>query len=228
MPVTTTPQIIIDDAQNRSSKNRPGVLLTDATEGLRLVIRAMQGLYSYGARVNPIFFAGTAEVPFASPGWPRPENAESVYRIENPQGVEVVVVPYDDRAAEPTEPAVYEIGQVFRPASAAAPNPQAGNLTFWYARRPANPANKDAAIDALWPEAYNELLILEVAIYLALKDGRMDEVGFLKEERNVWLKLFTAFMEHATANLRARYNLVRRFTTNTIVPLRSLLAGEGQ
>lgn len=227
MAVTTTVQQILDGAYTRSSKNRPGILMTDATEGLQLVIRSLRGLYAYAARVNPTYFGAQTVVAFVSPGWRRPELAESIYRIETPAFVEVAVVPFDDRQAEPSMPAVYAFAQIYRPASVNAPDPQSGNLVFWHARRPTDPANLAATLDADWAEAYNELLMLEVAIYLALKDGRLDELAALRAERDSWATLFTAFLEHETANLRARWNLVRRFTTNTLVPIRSLLAGGG-
>lgn len=224
--MATTPQQILDAAHARSTKNDPGLIATQATELLQVVIRALRGLYSYAARINPTFFAEQIDVPFASGGWIRPSAAESIWRIENPALVEVAVVPFDDRVnAEPTMPCVYEFGQKFRPATALAPNPQSGNLTFFYAKTPADPATLAANLDTLWVDRYNELLIGEVAIYLALKDGRMDEVAVLRNEREPWLARFTAFLEHATANERRRWSLVRRFNTNTIVPLRSLLAG---
>jgi hypothetical protein len=224
--MSTTVQQILDAAHARSTKNDPGLIATQATELLKVVIRAMQGIYAYAARINPTFFAEQIDVPFAAGGWLRPSLAESIWRIEDPTLAEVVVVPYDDRVkAEPTIPAVYEFGQKFRPATALAPNPQGGSLTFFYAKRPADPANLAANLDALWTEQYNELLIDEVAIYLALKDGRMDELSILRSEREPWVARFTAFLEHATANERRRFSQVRRFNTNTIVPLRSLLAG---
>lgn len=225
MAVVTTVQEVLDGAYNRSSKNRPGILMVDATEGLKLVIRSLRGLYAYAARVNPTYFAETLAVSFATGGWARPAVAESIFRLETATLTEVVVVPWDDRVAEPSLPAVYAFGQKYYPASLSAPNPQSGNLTFWYAKRPTDPANLAALVDALWTEQFNELLMLEVAIYLALKDGRLDELMVLREERDSWAKLFTAFLEHETACERGRFNQVRRFTTHTLVPIRSLLAG---
>lgn len=221
-----TVQEALNGAYGHSSKSQ-ALHIAEATEGVNVVHRALSGLYAYAARVNPTFFAEQLSVAFAAGGWTRPAAAESIYRIELAAGGEVAVVPFDDRAkAEPGEPCVYEFGQVFRPARAIAPDPQSGNLVFWYARAPTKAATLAATLDAQWTERFDELLMLEVAIYLALKDGRMDEVALLKAERNIWANLFTAFLEHSTANLRARFGQVRRFTTNTLVPIRSLLAGE--
>jgi hypothetical protein len=225
MAVVTTPRIILDGAYAKSQKNKPGAIATESVELLQLVIRAMRGLYAFSARINPTFFAESAAVAFAAPGWPRPQTAEAIFRIENPAGAEVVVVPFDDRGAEKGMPAVFPLGQVYRPASAGAPDPQAGNLTFFYSKRPTDPADLNATLDALWTEQFNELLILEVAIYLAIKDGRADELGAYKSDRDRWANLFGAFLEHETMNLRRRYGQIGRFNTQSMVPLMSLLAG---
>lgn len=225
MAVTTTPQTILDGAYAKSQKNKPGAIATESVELLQLVIRATRGLYAFAARINPTFFAESAVVAYSAPGWARPQNAEAVFRIENPTPAEVVVVPFDDRRAEAGMPAVYPFGQVYRPASAGAPDPQAGNLTFYYAKRPTDPATLAATLDALWTEQFNELLILEVAIYLAIKDGRADELGAYRSDRDRWAMLFGAFLEHETLNMRRRYGQIARFNTQSIVPLMSILAG---
>jgi hypothetical protein len=225
MPVTTKPRDILQAAYAKSLKNRPGAIASESTELLQVVIRSMRGLYAFAARINPLFFAESAAVAFAAPGWPRPQNAEAVFRIEMPSGAECVVVPFDDRQAEPGMPAVYEFAQKYIPVTALAPNPQNGNLTFYYAKRPTDPADLDSAIDALWTEQFNELLILEVAIYLALKDGRVDEVGAYKLDRDRWANLFAAFLEHESMNERRRYGQVARFNVKSMMPIWSLLAG---
>lgn len=225
MAVVTTPQMVLEGAYAKSLKNKPGAIASESGELLQLVIRAMRGLYAFAARINPTFFAESAVVAFAGAGWARPSNAEAVYRIETGAGVEVVVVPFDDRKAEPGIGALYSFGQIYRPASAGAPDPQAGNLTFFYAKRPTDPATLATTLDALWTEQFNELLILEVAIYLALKDGRADEVNAYKADRDRWAQLFAAFLEHETMNERRRYGQIGRFNTRSMVPIMSLLAG---
>lgn len=225
MAVVTTPQDILNGAYAKSLKNRPGAIASESSELLQLVIRATRGLYAAAARINPTFFAESAVVAFAAGGWARPQNAEAVFRIENPTPAEVVVVPFEDRRAEPGLPAVYSFGQLYRPASAGAPDPQAGNLTFFYAKRPTDPATLATALDALWTEQFNELLILEVAIYLAIKDGRDSEVVNYKVDRDRWANLFFAFLEHETLNERRRFGQVARFNTKSMMPVWSLLAG---
>lgn len=225
MAVITTPQMILDAAYPKSLKNKPGAIASESSELLQLVIRAMRGLYAFAARINPTYFAESAAVGFAAGGWARPQVAEAIFRLEDPGAAEVVVVPFDDRRSEPGKPAVYRFGQVFRPASAGAPDPQAGNITFFYAKRPTDPATLNATLDALWAEQFNELLILEVAIYLAIKDGRAAEIAAYKDDRDSWAKLFAAFLEHETLNERRRYGQVARFNSPSMMPVWSLLAG---
>lgn len=233
MAVTTTPRNIIDAAYAKSMKNKPGTIATESTELLQLVIRALRGLYSVAARVNPTFFAEEDDITLATGAWARPLVAESIYRIERVSGTtggtgddgdEVVVVPFDDKTAEEGMNAVYEFGQKFYPAGNAL-DPTGGDLKFYYAMRPADPATLVATLDPLWQESYNELLILETAIYLAMKDGRADEVAGYKGERDTWATLFIAFLEHSTVNMRARFGQEHKFITKRLVPLNSLFAG---
>lgn len=224
MAVTTTVQDILNGAYAKSKKNNPGRIATESTELLEVVKRSLRGLYSFAARINPAFFAETASVAFASGGWARPETAESIWRIENPSNVEVVVVPIEDRAAEVGKPAVYEFGKQFRGAGNAS-DPTSGNLTFFYSRRPTDATALTSTLDAQWVEQFNELLMLEVAIYLAIKDERPGELPELKTQRDAWAKQYIAFLEHATVNVVRRWGHIQRFNSPTMVPLFSLLAG---
>ena len=74
-------------------------------------------------------------------------------------------------------------------------------------------------LDEDWDEAYNDLLILEVAIYLAMKDGRSEEVQMLKAERNTWAQLFGQFLQHSTANLQRRFGHVKIINVETLLPM---------
>lgn len=214
-------------------RNKPGTIATESTELLQLVIRSLRGLYAVSARVNPTFFAEDADVTLASTAWARPETSESIYRIERvaattggtgAAGDEVVVVPFDDKKAESGIPAIYEFGQKFKTAG-NTPDPTGGDLKFYYSKRPTDPANLDAAIDALWQESFDELLILETAMYLAIKDSREAEVNNLKGERDNWAAMFVAFLEHSTANERRRFGHFHTIVTKRLIPLSAMFAG---
>ena len=221
--VTTTPQDILNGAYGKSAKNVPGKLATDSTELLEVVHRSLRGLYAIAARINPYFFASSASVAHNGTGWPRPEAAEAVVLIQA-GGNDVGVVPIEDRAADHALPNVYRFGQLYRSAGNAS-DPTSGNLTFWYAKRSDKPASLTSTLDAAWVESYNELLVLEVAVYLALKDGREDEIPALKAERDYWLRLFVAFLEHETQNEKRRWGQQRFLPSTAVLPLGELVAG---
>ncbi len=212
----STPAAIIAAAIGRSTKNRSDILADNATELLRVVKASLSGAYSIAAEVNPQFFGVAESIAFAAGGWARPVEAENIFRIQNPALAEVVVVPYDDQAAETAKPAVYHFGQKFITAGNAG-DPIAGNLTFFYSKRAPAIATIDTAIEAAWPSQYDELLVGDIATYLSLKDGRTDEARTLAEERNRWLVLFVKFLEHETTNTRHRFGHRRTFNTQSIV-----------
>lgn len=223
MAVTTTPRDILEAAYPRSMQNNPGTIATESTELLAVVKRALDGCFAFAARINPTFFADTADVVGVGGVWARPETAESLFRIEEADGTEVVVVPYDDRTAEALLPSLYEYGRNFYAAGNATDPGDTDTLTFYYSKRADQPAGLDSTLDALWVEQFNELLILEVALYLAVKDGaaqsRGNELQALVAERNRWANRFNAFLEHATTNLRRRYGHVRRINTEALLPI---------
>jgi hypothetical protein len=220
MAVTTTVQDILNGAYGKSLKNQPGTIAAEATELLNVVNRIHRGIYAFSARLNPIFFAEAVPITEAGGTWPRPEEAEAIARIEDSAFAEVIVVPFDDRAAEPGKLSVYEFGQVFTVAGAG--NDPSGDLTFWFSRRPTAYTALVDTLDAQWREEYNELLILELAIYLSAKDGRFDEVGLWVPERDRWASLLGAFLQHATSNLVKRFGHTNRMNAETlqsIIPL---------
>jgi hypothetical protein len=232
MAVTTTPEELMEAAYAKSMKNSPGQIASESTELLQVVIRTLRKFYSIAARVNPLYFADQTVVaaPGAAQPWPRPEGAESVFYITDSSGDEVVVVPFDDRTAESGKAAVYRVGKNYYSAgNANDPDPATDALTFWLSPRPTDPADFQSAISADWEEAYNELIVLELAAYLAKKDagttGRDVELTHLAEERDEWLRLFIMFLEHETANEVRRFGHVKRINIQTLVPLNDLLIG---
>jgi len=224
MAVTTTVQDILYAAYSRSTQNNPGTIATESTELLSVVQRAIDGAYAFAARINPTFFADTADVVGVGSVWARPELAESIFLIEESDGTEVAVVPYNDRGAEALKPSVYEFGQNFYAAGNVAVDPGATDtLTFYFASRPATLTDLTDTLDALWREQFNELLVTEVAIYLAVKDGagqsRQTELQALIGERNRWANRMAAHLEHATANLRRRWGQIQRINTEALLPI---------
>lgn len=221
----STPRQILGRAYNKSSKNEPGKSLADTTEGLALVNTKARLFFALGARVNPLFFGVAASVAKDVGGyWPLtafPSRPEIIFDVKN-GSADVAILPYDDLAAEPQLAAVYFLGQRFYPAGRA--NDATGALTFWYARAYTD-ATIDAEIDAFWPTEFDELLVLEVAATMALKDGRAEEAALLKQERDTWLRAYLMRLEHLIAAERRSKPLRRRFATQSMAPLGGMLAG---
>lgn len=226
----TTVQQIIDRAQAKSMKNRPGVVATDS-ELVDIALVAQRNLFALAARVNPTFFGDELDVAYAAPGWARPVDAESIHRIELVGAIvetEIKVVPHDDRLADRFHPSVYRFGQVFRSVGRAIDPETTDSLRFFYSKRPTDPVDMTSTLDAMWPTQYDELLALEVAMYLCLKDSaeqRGAELGELRGMRDASLRQFIAFLEHETANLVRRHSQFRRINTETVMPINSLVAG---
>lgn len=225
-----TPNDLFTAALAKSRKNQPGITATPA-ELLATFRRVFQVFFTIGARVNPAFFGTKADVAFsggAVEGWPRPADAESIYLIRDEAEEKVIIVPFDELDADPFSPAVYEWGQVFYAAGNALDpvgESAATELTFWYSKKPDALADADTELDPLWPDSHNELLVLELAIILALKDERMAEVSDLRTDRDSWLQNFVAHLEHATTGVTRSTGTAQRFTGPTYVPLNKLLAG---
>jgi hypothetical protein len=236
--VTTTVQNILTAAYALSTKNKPGTIATESTELLEVVKRALRGIYSAAARIDNTFFAGVGEVTAnaesggpAGEGWERPQEAESIFRIERTRGTtggvgdpndEVVLVPYDDRKAEEGMGAVYRIGQAFFPAG-NTPDPTGGELRFFFSRRPDDPESLASTLDSQWTEQFNDILIFDVGAYLARKDGREPEAAALLGEMGKCAARFVAFLEHKESNERRRFAHVRRINTNTLVSVMQLM-----
>lgn len=216
-------QDILTDAYAKSKKNQPERIATEETELVGVVNRIVRTMFMIGVRVNPYWFGVDNAIAFSSPGWARPPKAEAVFRIEIDASTEVIVVPFKERDVEPTIPAVYRYAQVYRSAGNAS-DPTSGNLTFFYSERPTDVADLTTEIDTRFPVAYKELLDLETAIYLAIKDERESEVAALVRERDRSLLMYLAFLEHETLN-EVGIQHISPFNTPSMIPIASLLTG---
>jgi len=164
-----------------------------------VVHRSLRRYFTEGARVNPRVFSRTMEVGFSATvfGWPKP-SANAVYRIERGDGVEVIRVDFDQKDADPARPAVYELGGVYYPAGNAL-DPSAGSLFFFISVRPrplsAMTGDPAGTLDPLWPEDFNGLLVLDVAMYLDRKDSRSVELAARTEEWKLEMERYRSFLE---------------------------------
>lgn len=233
--MATTVRQIIDAAYATSKKNQPGAIASETGELLEMVNRSLRGFFAEGARHNRKFFGRRIEVEFnagASGGWQRPEGAESVVRIEAGDdvkdgagstisaGTQIVEVPFDQRNAEPGKPCIYSYGQVYYSAGNER-DPAEGDLIFFCSMRPALLTaleGVEGTLDPLWPEQFNQLLILDVARYLAVKDGgREDEVAAFAAEYEREHQRYIEFLQHESTTEVKSWGHFNRINPPSIV-----------
>lgn len=209
----------------RSGKMKNQQIATASEELLKKLNRGTRTLFAAAARINPYYFGKELDVAFVTDGWAWPADMNLLFGLELPSGAECVIVPRDQKAAETGKPAVFALGPKLYTAGNTL-DPVAGNLTFFYSRGPALPAELDDDIDAGLPEDYHEPLINEIAAYLATKDGRYDDRSAFMEEYTAGVGLFMAHIEHATATIeRRKYGQVRRFNLQTLLPTGAQVTG---
>lgn len=221
----TTYEEIITNAHGYSSKSRPDQIATKATELLALASRSVRAIFAIAARAHPEYWGQTANTAHDGVGWPRPANAQAVIGIQRSNdAVPVKIVPFDDRLAELSFPSVYFYGRKYRITGSALGPFNGDLLTIAYSRMPNKPLLLTDIIDAEWEEAFDNFVTVDVAIYLALKDGRLDEVETLKPVQQKEAQLFLDFMASANIGQVFRFGQPRRVTVPSIMPL---LAGGG-
>ncbi len=197
---------ILGAAYNHSSKLVPNITVFDAVEGLAMARRALHGLWAWGARINQDWFSSVPAVVAHDGtllGWPRPADAMIVYLIlKNTTAEEVLPVQREEAALFSYRPAVYREGVVYKPAH-TDPGPT-HSLRFHFSRWPATPAALTDPVDTMWPSQFDELFAIETAIFMLLKDGRIEEASQLRVDRDRWLSNLGAFLSMETVGVRVR------------------------
>jgi hypothetical protein len=200
---------IIEAAYARSTSNDPDKLATDK-ELVGVIDRRLKGLFSMAARFNPHYFGKSMVTAYSAPGWAQPSDMEMLIRVQNAGGAEVNVVPFDDKEAEHA-PRVYSFGQIYRTVGGTGDPAVSDALTLFYSRRPVDldPSQPSDAsinvIDPMWPEQFNDLLVLHVAKYLATKDDGRQDIAHLATEEQSLLETFTRHLSHVNYATKARF-----------------------
>jgi hypothetical protein len=221
--VSTALDIILA-AYAKSAKNQGDRLATQSAETLDALNRALRLAFAAGSRVNPEYFSLKTNVPLSSGSWARPAGAESIIAIRGGSdvqpaslvGKDIVVVPFTDEAADEGSPCIYELGQKFFPTGPLAPT--SGSLDFFYAAQPSLLVTVNDTLDPLWPTRFDGLLVCELALWLATKDGRAEDVQLTSAEVGRWQRLYVAHLEHATPIQVRRFGVRREFNLNTLYP----------
>lgn len=229
--MATTCKDLIDAAYARSTFNDPDKLATDA-ELIGVIDRRHKQLYSMAAEYNPVYFGKSENVQASSSAWTWPDQAELIFRVEvgttannQTSGTLVRVVPIEDQEAD-IKPSVYQMGRSYYTTDSTELDPTAStgdDLLFYYSKRAydlddtiapdANTGNTVTSetdqgniIDSTWPEQFNDLIVLHIAKYLSIKDGRAgEEIAALDAEEKALMADFARHLRHANYAQRARY-----------------------
>lgn len=191
--MSTTVQQIIEAAYSRSTANDPGKLATDG-ELLGVGNRIYHALFALAAAAAPErYMSKTTCVLSGSPAiGTLSAEVIDVRRVQRASGAKVNVIPVEeiDRLWH-LAPAVYRQGGSLVSRGQTG-DPGAETLTVWQLDAPTSWAATADTLDARFPTRHVELIIVELAIYLATKDeGRnAQEFAALKNYRDMQLEAF--------------------------------------
>lgn len=193
--MTTTAQNLIEAAYSRSTANDPGKLATDG-ELLGVANRIQHTLFALAAAAAPERFMSRVNLTALS-GTPAATTLTTdvidVRRMQNASGGKVNVIPVEeiDRGWH-LAPAVYRQG-LSLVSRGNAGDPISGDvLTCFQLDAPADLTALNSVVDTRFPTRHIELIVVEMAIYLATKDtGRSaSEFQALKDFRDMQLEAF--------------------------------------
>lgn len=212
-----TPEEIVVAAYGYSKKSQPSRIANEEQELRLLVGRVLQAVFAVAARVNWTYFGNVSTGISYSSGWAWPSDVELVGRIERASdSAEVIPTGIGETDVQPGDPTVYQLGRKYEPGANIT---TAEDLVLYYSRSPTLPPDFDSTdIDTAFPDQHLPLIILETALYLALKDGRRDEMQALAGMRDAAALAFVQHLEHATVGI-PRSHFPQRFQNQELVPL---------
>jgi hypothetical protein len=207
--MATSSKTLIDAAFARSTFNDPGKLANDP-ELIAVIDRRVKQLYSLASGINPTFFGDQDDVTGVGGAFAIPTDAEMVLRIEEADGTEVNIVPFEDRTND-LAPRVYQFGSSYYTVGAAGDPGDTDTLTFFFSKRhpDLNPtlaaAHATNNLDASWPQSFNDLIVLHLSKYLAVKDSRSEEVPQLEKEETALLQVFVDHIANSNYGMKSRW-----------------------
>lgn len=199
--MATTCAALIEAAYARSTWNDVDALASDP-ELIGVLNRLVKGVYDLAAELNPGYFADSSTVAPAANKWAVPVNARSVVKVETVAGARVWMMDFTDRLSQ-NAPRVYRFGRYFFTVGLTGdPSDASDSLVFYFSIRHPNldvtAAASDAAntLDASWVADYDDLLVIPLARYLAVKDNRSPaEIQALDAELGAWDARFRAELQ---------------------------------
>jgi hypothetical protein len=205
--MTTTVQNIIEGAYSRSTANDPGKLATDG-ELISVLNRVYHAMYALAAAAAPERFTSKVALNLAGapPAVTSPVDVIDIRRLETAAGAKVNIIPVEEKdRGWHLAPAVFRQGATIV-SRAAAGDPVAGDvLTAWILDAPTDLAALANQIDVRFPTRHVELIVVELAMYLATKDSGRDagEFAALKSYRDMQMEAFFRLSGLSTTALQS-------------------------
>jgi hypothetical protein len=200
-----TAQDYINKAIARSYRNRGEVLAPEGAEMLVQLGDLFVEYYLFATGLNPAVFATTTALSWNGTGWDIPANCDTMIQLRTQAGTPITVVAVDNLDAEPTRPCVYRLGRHYFPAGLPS-DPGATGIVAFYTLIPEPFASLAASPGAEWPAQYDTMVVVDLAMWLAAKDGRTDDVAEMLPLQQKWAGRYTEWCS------RESLDLVRQWT----------------
>ena len=199
-----TAEAIIAVAYGRSKRADPNRGDTTSEELIVKLNEVIGTYFQEAAKINKAFFGKRVTVPYDDElyGWARPDlrpRRSRGSRTERARRSPTCrsTTGRRKRARASTGTAASTTGRTRRGSPA-------GDLTFFCSRRPVDVAVVEDEIDEAWPHGHEPLLALELAIYMAMKDNRDQDLPALETQRQRQAARFGMFIAHEDMSVRSR------------------------
>jgi len=229
--MSTTAQNLIEAAYSRSTANDPGKLATDG-ELLGLADRLFQFIYAVAAVAAPERFLSKTTLTLAGspPSVTVPTDLIDLRRVQNASGGKVNVIPVEeiDRGWH-LAPAVFRQGATIVSRGQSGDPVATDVLTAWILDAPASLSALSTVLDTRFPTRHVELIIVEMAVYLATKDTGRDAAEFaaLKDYRDVQRAGFLQLSGLSTTALQSPHGGVIVQRLNQLASVNGASTGQG-
>jgi hypothetical protein len=211
----------ITQAVAQSYNNRPDVLADGGTELLVQLQLIFAKYYRLAAKQNPGALSAQAVLAWDTTisGWTIPATIDTTLRLElaSSPDDEVIVVPLEDRRADPSAAAVIRLGRLYKPAGNAN-DPVNVNLVAYYAAVGPSFADLTTAPGTEWPVQFDGMIVAQLAGFLAKKDGRTDDARAALAEAGDWRTDFISWVQTPDLNVRRRFGMPMAIPTPAVAP----------
>lgn len=190
-------QQLIEAAYSRSTANDPGKLATDG-ELLGVANRIYQLLYALKAVSAPEQHTTSGNIVLASSIGAIPVDTIDIRLVEGVSGVvsagtKINVIPVEEKHRTwHLAPRMYRQGNSLISLAGSGDPGAADTVKLFYIDAPATLSALSTTLDVRYPVRFEELIIVELAMYLSTKDANRDaaEFGKLSSYRNMQLEAF--------------------------------------